>query len=143
MSKKAFIEIDEVINQADELKNKCLLMIDNVEEDRVNNALDSFVAKIEDFIEDLYYLNAPVKEGILSFDSTTEKFYISYNDGTDSFLFGCGTSIEIYDINNDEWIIGRIEGRNIGTNSFVNEYYFYGVNNPTLYKGMRVRKRQM
>lgn len=70
------------------------------------------------------------KEGFLTEDRERKKYYIIYDDNTESNFLSCGSPLDIY--YNNEWQEGRVEARG-------GKYYFYGDDNPFLYTGMRVR----
>lgn len=101
--------------------------------------LEGLAGRLEDIESRLNYLAAPTREGTLIMDAKTEKFYIEYDDGGNSYLLSCGAMLEIYIRDRYEdryaWYYGRVEGRDGA------EYFFTGANEPALMEGMRVRKR--
>lgn len=105
--------------------------------------LEHLIEKLDDTERHLQYLGKPTKEGRLVEDRGG-KFFIAYDDGEESYLLSCGTSLEVYlkeDLEEDVeegWHIGRVEHR---SKNGQEGYYFYGANKPFLYEGMRARKR--
>ncbi|KNZ41449.1 DUF5348 domain-containing protein [Acetobacterium bakii] len=105
----------------------------SLENREARDTLEKVIGCLDIARDHLEYLNSPIKEGVLEEDSRTQKFFIIYDDRTESYNFGCGSSLELFI--NGEWIIGRVEANQEG------EYYFYGAGRPLLFRGMRVRKR--
>lgn len=105
--------------------------------------IENLLEHLEDAERSLQYLSKPTKEGKL-IESDGGKFYIAYDDGTESYLLSCGNNLEVYlqeDLEEDVeegWHIGRVEHR---SKNGQEGYYFYGANKPFLYQGMRARKR--
>jgi hypothetical protein len=96
--------------------------------------LEILVEKLEDVENELKYLKADAKEGVLFLNSVSKRFVIKYNDGTESYDLTCGSSLEVWDNEYEEWNIGRVE------HSTEKGYYFYQTKSK-LTEGMRVAKR--
>lgn len=103
-----------------------------MEDQEAYATLDNVIGKLDSADYDFKYLNSPVKEGVLQEDRESGRYYIAYDDGTSGSNLTCGSSLELF--SDDEWILGRVEARD-------QVYYFWGSGQPTLYRGMRVRKR--
>lgn len=99
------------------------------------STLDRIIEELEGAEDYLNYLNSPAKEGILMLNRNNDKYYIAYDNGTESYDLSCGYKLELF--LDGEWIIGRVEARGNG------EYYFYGADKPSLSYGMKVRKRDI
>lgn len=101
-----------------------------------NNELEDLIAHLEMAERTLSYLSVTPREGQLEYDPTQERYYIAYDDGTESGTLHAGDGLEAFV--NDEWHIGRVEHR---TAEVGGGYYFYGPGRPSLQMGMRVRSR--
>lgn len=133
--KVEYTKAQDIINKARIQLEKLLEEIhgnQTVEDHEAYSNLDNIIDKLTSAENEFEYLNAPVKEGILSLDHGTDKYYIDYDDGCQSALLSCGSSLEIF--YEGDWVIGRVEAQD-------RNYYFYGADKPLLFKGMRVRKR--
>lgn len=97
------------------------------------STLDGIIEELQGAEDYLNYLNSPAKEGILEEDHSTGKYFIAYDDATESSNLSCGSQLELFHEN--EWIIGRVEAKD-------GDYYFYGADSPFLFRGMRVRNRE-
>lgn len=146
MLDKNYVKVESIVNDA---RYKLSKLLDSCTSEGVENreaywSIENLISKLEDVENELQYLNKPVKEGKLIEDKECGKFYIAYKDGSESYLLGCGNSIEVYlqrDLEGDVeegWHIGRVEHTSRDGQS---GYYFYGANKPFLYSGMVVRKR--
>lgn len=96
------------------------------------DTLDSIIDKMQTADDYLNYLNSPTKQGVLEEDHGTGKYFIVYDDATESHNLSCGSTLELF--LDDEWIIGRVEARD-------GKYYFCGADRPFLFRGMKARKR--
>lgn len=119
----------------DDLDENYHTNINSLEDERAYDKLEYLIDAIDDFERDIKYLSSDDKEGFLKLHYSN-KFYIVYDDNTESELLSCGHSLEI--LVDDEWHIGRVEYSWEINNK---GYYYYGLDNPLLYEGMRVRKR--
>jgi len=95
--------------------------------------------EVDVLLDKLEYLSKPAIEGKLR-EMDNEKFelvsagkYISY--------FSCGSRIEVYDPEEKEWHLGRVEHRSGQDGS---GYYFFcrSMGNPFLFTGMQARIRR-
>lgn len=136
------ITAGKILNVAESFEDKLEIILKNsteqekVDEDEksIIKETEYFSEKIGDFISKIRYYSLPTKKGILEIDDMFGKYYVRYDDGKESNDLSCGTSLEIYDEDWEEWIAGRVEHDG--------EYYFYGhKDKPRLYVGMKVRKR--
>lgn len=109
--------------------------IEGLENNTAYFSLLNLVDKLEDFSYEINYLSSPFKEGILR-ATDHGKFYIFYDDETESYPLSCSSSLEV--LVDDLWQIGRVEYR---SEDDYEGYYFYGEDKPFLHSGMRVRKR--
>lgn len=86
------------------------------------------------------HFSKPTKEGYLRKNSYG-KFEIDYSRGGASYPLSCGSSLEIYLLEDAEtgieegWYAGRVE------HTGGKGYYFYGPGKPALCDNMRVRTR--
>lgn len=110
------------------------------EDKKAYKAIERLVESLENTEETIEHYNKPAKDGTLMED-VRGKFYIEFSDGSSSYPFSCGSSIEVYLKDDPEedidqgWYSGRVEHNGEG-------YYFYGANKPMLYTGMRARVRE-
>ena len=74
------------------------------------------------------------KEGVLVEDKQRKKFYIVYDDMTESNFLSCGSPLDA--CIDYEWYEGRVEAAD-------GRYYFYGDTKVFLYTGMRVSKSSL
>lgn len=90
-------------------------------------------------LDKLEYLSKPFIEGKLR-EMDNEKFELISN-GKSVAYFSCGSRIEIYDPEENEWNLGRIEHRRDDNG---NGYYFFcsSMGHPFLHTGMRARIRR-
>ena len=135
MLDRAFVKAESEIWNAKRNLKKILDEVEGVrglENHEAYVLLDNLVERLEDAERELVYLQKPTKEGTLIEDGDTGKFFISYNDGSKSYLLSCGNGLELF--YDDEWHIGRVEAKD-------GKYYFYGEDRPFLHTGMRARKR--
>lgn len=133
--KVEYTKAQDIINKARLQLQKILDGIqDNktVEDHEAYSNLDNIIDKLTISENEFEYLNSPTKEGFLLLDNDTDKYFINYSDGLESSLLSCGSTLEIF--NDGEWIIGRVEARD-------GKYYFYGLDKPFLFVGLKVRKR--
>lgn len=100
--------------------------------------LESLMEELENAEQTLSYLRQPVREGVLELEPTQDRYFIAYDDGKESYTLTCGESLEA--LIDGEWEIGRVE---YGTREGIKGYYFYGDSKPLLFRGMRVRKREL
>lgn len=100
------------------------------------NELEDLIDRLEASERTLTYLSSTPKEGVLQVEPTQDRYFIAFDDGTESNTLHAGDGLEAY--YNDEWQIGRVEYR---TAEVGEGYYFYGPGRPSLYRGMRVRSR--
>ena len=129
--------------KAQDIINKSRLQLETILKAAENNkaledkeayyTLDNIIERLERAEDYLNYLNTPTKKGILMLNHDNNKYYIAYDDGTESYDLSCGYKLELF--LDDEWNIGRVEARGDG------EYYFYGCGKPSLFTGMKARKR--
>lgn len=140
-----YLKAEDTINQARYRLKKLLenSSTKGLENSTAYREIEYILEMMEDTEKSLEYLSKPTKEGKL-IESDGGKFYIVYDDGTESYLLSCGNNIEVYlkeDLEEDVeegWHIGRVEHT---TRNGQEGYYFYGANKPFLYHGMRARKR--
>lgn len=74
--------------------------------------------------------------------STVEgRLAIEHNDkfSLKGIVLSCGSQLEMYDRESNEWFSGRVEYRHKDPLGYY--FYCYDLDNPNLYEGMRVRKR--
>lgn len=120
------------------LKNQLERIIDKADYKGMENnecyrLLERLTEELEDAERSINYYSQPVKEGRL-IELDNGRFEICDKELT------CGSSVEIYDEEEAEWIAGRVEHT---TRDGQSGYYFYGsYNKPFLYKGMRARIRK-
>lgn len=107
---------------------------DSIENNKAFYHLEYIIDKLDSVDNEFKYLNSDVKEGTLQI-LDYGKYFIAYDDGTESYPLSCGHGLEMWDSDEEEWIIGRVE--------YNKGYYFVGRNKPYLFNGMRVRKRQI
>lgn len=142
--KKEYTKAEVIINRArldlmsllnDAGNNK------TIEDQEAYATLDSVIDKMASAEDEFKYLNSPTKEGILQEDQERGKYYIVYDEGTESCNLSCGSPLEVYLY--DDWIIGRVEARDGVGASSGRDYYFYGGDRPLLFTGMKVRTREL
>lgn len=140
-----YLRANDIINQA---RYKLQKLFDNsstkgLENQEAYKEIETLLEHLEDAEKSLEYLSKPTKEGRLAKD-LGGKFFIAYDDGTESYNLSCGSTVEVYlqeDLEEDVeegWHIGRVEHK---SKNGQEGYYFYGANKPFLYEGMRSRKR--
>lgn len=115
-------ELERIIDKADckgMENNDCYRLLESLTEE-----LDSAERSID-------YYSRPVKEGRL-IELDNGRFEICDMELT------CGSSLEIYDDEEEEWATGRVEHT---SRNGQEGYYFYGSNKPFLYEGMKARIR--
>jgi hypothetical protein len=128
---KAKSELQEIVDRG--------APTDTFEDHEAYYELQNLLDKLTDSKADLEYLNTPAKEGVLAEDKRNGIFYIRYDDGTDSYHFKSECAIEAYI--DGEWFWGRVEHKTVDDKK---GYYFFGhPDEPFLYDGMRVRKRNI
>ena len=140
-----YLKAEDTINQA-----RCRLqkLLDNsstkgLENREAYKEIETLLEHLEDAEKSLEYLSKPTKEGRL-IEAEGGKYYIAYDDGTESYNLSCGNNVEVYlqeDLEEEVeegWHIGRVEHK---SKNGQEGYYFYGANKPFLYQGMRARKR--
>jgi hypothetical protein len=90
-------------------------------------------------LDKLEYLSKPAIEGKLR-EMDNEKFELISNSKSIAY-FSCGSRIEIFDPEENEWHLGRVEHRRDDNG---NGYYFFcsSMGHPFLYTGMRARIRR-
>lgn len=94
--------------------------------------LERLIEELENAERSIEYYSKPVKEGRL-IKLSNGRFELCNIELT------CGSSLEIYDDEEKEWVHGRVEHtRSDGQEG----YYFYGGNKPFLHEGMKARKRE-
>lgn len=130
-------EIKEVIQRLEDAHYATKKALDNYKEIEENTviALEHIEEELEDKIGELKYFTLKTEEGILDFDSSTERFLFQGDELT------CGSSLEVYD---DKWAIGRVESsEKYKTESNPSGYYFYNKRDDhfALESGMKVRRR--
>lgn len=133
--KNEYTKAQDIINKAKFQLQKILDEVQGnktVEDHEAYSILDNIIDRLTSAENELEYLNSPVKYGVLQEDHETGKYYIAYDDGTESHNLSCGSTLEL--LIDDDWIIGRVEARD-------GQYYFYGADKPHLFRGMMVRKR--
>jgi len=131
---KNYFRAREIINKARHELEKIYNSADHkgIEDQEANSLLEILIEKLEAAESEINYLSSPVKEGRLIEDGSRGKFYIEYDDKTESPVLNCGSALELY--YNDEWHIGRVEATD-------GKYFFYGEDRPFLYTSMKARKR--
>lgn len=110
--------------------------ISDFEDEEASYILQKIIEKLEDTEIILEYLNATPKDGILKKNTLTGKFYIEYNNTTNSHPLNYGNILELFYEN--EWHIGKIA---CTTKHGENLYYFHGDQKLFLCPGMVVRRR--
>lgn len=91
-------------------------------------------------LDKLEYLSKSAIEGKL-YEMDNEKFELITSEGKSITHFSCGSRIEVFDPEENEWHLGRVEHKREGTNQ---GYYFCcsSMGNPFLYTGMKARIRR-
>lgn len=110
------------------------------ENKRAYRQIENLKDEMESALYELEYISRPAIEGKLR-EMDNEKFEFIDKNGKYVTYFSCGSRIEVYDPDEDEWHIGRVEHkRENGTSG----YYFYCsyLGHPFLYTGMRARIRR-
>jgi len=133
--KVEYTKAQDIINKSRLQLEKILQTAENnkfLEDKEAYYTLDDIIEHLKGAEDYLNYLNTPPKEGILMLNHESDKYYIAYDDGAESYDLSCGSTLELF--LDDNYIIGRVEARD-------GKYYFYGAGKPSLSYGMRVRKR--
>lgn len=111
------------------------------ENKRAYTAIEKLKDDMELALYELKYISKPVIEGKLS-EMEYGKFELINRSGESVAIFSCGSRIEVYDPEEAEWHIGRVEhGKQLENDT--EGYYFccHAAGNPYLYTGMRARIR--